>query len=252
MFHTHARLLIVPMFSLAAPALGATTLYTDQSQFMLALGGNATSNTRYYTPPGYPQRIISSPTLTVYERDVPAIGEYDCQATPTAPYCFVNGLYGAVSSTGQWTDHLFTKSPDDPTIVSNVASNATQLFMSNGKSIGFGTVVSVGSSASPVQVSVDGNAFNLPAGYQGFLGVLNTPNTFVQEVAFTNADAAGVNVSMTTPFTVQYAPEPGSILLFGIGLLVLAMGGLRRMLPANARTPYPACLPDPDTAPPDF
>ena len=158
------------------------------------------------------------------------------QATPTALYCFVNGLYGSVSSTGEWTDHLFTKLLTDPTIVSNVASNATQFFMANGKSIGFGTVISLGPSASPVQVSVDGGAFNLPVGYDGFLGVLNAPNHLIQQVDFTNPDASGVDASMTTPFTVQYAPEPASIFQFTAGLAALGLLGMQ----AHQRS-HPTC-----------
>ncbi len=70
---------------------------------------------------------------------------------------------------------------------------------------------------------MDGGAFNLPVGYDGFLGVLNAPNHPIQEVDFTKPDSSGVDVSMTTPFTVQDTPEPDSIFLFTAGLAALGL-----------------------------
>ncbi len=65
MLTTRACLLFILLF--IPSALGATTVYTNQAHFMLALSNSRISKTPYYTPPGYPQQIISSPALTVYE-----------------------------------------------------------------------------------------------------------------------------------------------------------------------------------------
>lgn len=188
-------------------------VYTDKTEYM-AYVNSLESPFMFATS----QFGVFSAPISIYERDT-VLNLVNCQATPQAPQCSPNGVYGQVNGS-TWNDHLFSKPADDPTITNNTMSAMTQvLFQYIHNPFGVGATITLGDASVGILFGVD--HYTLPAHYSGFFGVVRAPGTQIGDVEFWNGSSAGTDITISNLFANGAPVSEPSYWLFWIPIMLL-------------------------------